>query len=352
MPNWYCGREAVKNTATIAGSDQDAKVDRIIEAMSRKFDKDCGRRPGNFLPHTETRLFPWPPYMSGTGWRLWIETYDLLSVTALLTKAQDSSPTTIASADYFLEPNVGAPYNRIEIDLSSSSAFEGGETSQRSISVAGSWGRSNDTEAAGALAEDLTASETAVDVTDASLIEVGDTLLVDSEQMFVSERALLDTTANMTTSLTAAKSGTTVAVNDGTLVKQGEVISIESERMYVESISGNNLTVIRAYDGSTLAAHTQPIDVYAYRTMTCTRGQNGTTAATHSSAAAISRYRPPLDVMEAVLASSVVQFTQGQAAFGRVVGTGDAQREYTGKAMRDLWSCAVSNHKRWRNGAI
>lgn len=53
-----------------------------------------------------------------------------------------------------------------------------------------------------------------------------------------------------------ATSTTTVAVDDGDYFRVGDIIQIDTEVMEVTAISGNNLTVIRASHGSTIATHT------------------------------------------------------------------------------------------------
>lgn len=313
---YYCTRDLVKAAIGIAGAKLNALIDAKIEAASADIEILLGRK---FIPLTATKLYPWPQAPETYG--VLYPNEDLLAVTALLAKAQDSSPTTIAAADYFLEPNdAGPPYSRIEIDKSSDALFEGGDTSQRSISVAGRWGYCEDTKAAGALAEALDASETEVQVTDSSKVGVGDTLKVESEAMFVSEKALLDTTANVTADLTESKSDVGVAVNDGTKVKQGEVITVGSERMLVESIAGTVLTVERSYDGSVLAAHSQPLDVYAPRSLTVVRGVNGTTAAAHADATAISKYAPPGDIVELCQAEAIAHLKQDESGWTGQIG--------------------------------
>ena len=59
---------------------------------------------------------------------------------------------------------------------------------------------------------------------------------------------------------------TTVAVSARTDIEAGHTVLIDSEQMYVESYSGNTLTVIRAVNGATAAAHGNgaDIDIYEY----------------------------------------------------------------------------------------
>lgn len=315
---WYCTREAAKSAAGIVGSRYDSLIGSYIEAASESI--EAATRV--FIPVTATRYYPWPQ-QAGRGTVLELDD-DLLAVTLLQAKAQDLAPTTIAAADYFLEPVNDPPYRRIEIDLSSTAAFESGDTTQRSIAVTGRWGYSEATKAAGALAEADDGTETELDVTDASLIDVGDTILIGTEAMFVSNRAPLDTTANLNGDLTANTNNVTVTVTDGTKVKQGETIILDSERMLVESITGNNLTVQRQYDGTVLAAHTGAVDVYAFRRLTVVRAVNGTTAASHLDAAVIVKYAPPADIVDLCRAEAIARLKQGESGWTGQIGGGEA----------------------------
>lgn len=318
--NWYTQRGVVKRAAGISGTDRDALIDAHIEAASREIDGLIGSDGWGFIPVTATRSYPWAQPDGRNAYTLMLDA-PLLSVSALTKEGDDV--TAIAAADYFLEPvNIGPPYHWIEIDLGSTAFFSAKDTHQRQIRVTGSWGHGDATKAAGALAEADDGAETELDVTDSSLIDVGDTLLIGTEQMFVTAMGLLDTTANTSGTLAADTSVTAVTVNTGTLVKAGEVITINSEKMYVGAIAGNVLTVIRAYDGSVLASHADAQDVYAPRTLTLTRGANGTTAASHLTAAAILKYAPPEDVSGLCRALAVAYYMAEQGGWTGMVGAG------------------------------
>src|SRR3972149_1330259 len=317
MSSWYTSRESVKRAAGINGATSDSVIDGHIEAASRLIDEELGVRAGYFIPETKVRYFNWPqdPDVENQKAVLYLDE-GLISVSSITSENGD---VTLVSGDYLIEPvNEGPPYQRIEIDKSSvtaTAAFAAGDTTQRAIAVTGSWGYKATTKAAGALAEADDGTETALDVTDASLIDVGDTILIGTEQMFVSAKEQLDTTANTAGALAASASEPTVPVNPGTLVLAGEVILIDSERMYVESISGNNLTVVRAYDGSTLASHANPSDVYASRTLTVERAVTGRTAATHSTAAAIAKYALPLPIQQLCRAVALAAYEEDQSGW-------------------------------------
>jgi len=351
MPNFYVGRETVKRAAGLWGADKDTLLDRLIEAKSREVEQLTHRF---FIPKAQTRVHPWPPLFLGQGHILWLD-QDLISITTLQTKAQGASPTTIVAADYFLEPaNTGPPYSRIEIDLSSTAAFEAGDTPQRSISIEGLWGYGNDTSAAGTVVSGLAADATVTTFvcSDASVIDVGDTLLIESEQLFVSGRLTADVGKNTDGALTASLAETAVTLQAAHGVVAGEVILINSEKMYVDSVATNVLTVKRGYDDTTLAAHNDAQDVYAYRTLMVVRGVNGTTAATHANATAVNKYVPPRDVSELCLAEVISSYNQGQAGWGRTVGMGEGARELSGIALSDLRKRVVETYRRMMMGAI
>jgi len=365
MANWYTTRERFKVAANISGSQFNPVIDRVIEAASRDVDRWTRR---HFLPKTQTRLYRWPQSRPGLANVLWLD-QDLLSVTTLQTQAQNTSPTTISSSDYFLEPNNPEPdgntrYNRIEIDLSSTAAFESGDTPQRSISVAGSWGWGNTTASAGTVDDSggISSSDTALIVSDASTIDVGDTLLIDSEQIFVADRAFAargSILLNMGSNLAATNATVTVTLDGSHGIVAGEIIRLDSEQMYVVSVSTNDLTVIRAWDGSVLAAHNDDVACHVNRTLTIERGLNGTTAASHSDSASITRYLPDADVVRWCLAEALSTYHQEHAGWARTTsGTGFVTggtyegRELEGVSMSQLRTSMVGYYRRAREAVV
>jgi len=358
MANWYISRERFKSAASISGGQFDDAVDRVIEASSRDVDRWTRR---HFIPKTQTRLYRYPQQRPGLATVIWTD-QDLLSVSTLQTQAQNATPTTISSSDYFLEPVNPEPdgntrYNRIEIDESSTAAFEAGDTPQRSISIAGSWGWGNTTSSAGSVDDSggISSSDTTLIVSDASLCDVGDTLLIDSEQIFVSDRSFAakdSVLLNMGSNLAAVNSTVTVTLDSSHGIVAGEVIRLDSEQMYVISVSTNDLTVIRAFDGSVLASHNDDVAIHVNRTLTIERGLNGTTAASHSDSATITRYRPDADVARWTLAEAIATWHQEHSGWGRSIGTGDGATELTGREITQLRQSMVSYYRRAREAVI
>jgi hypothetical protein len=340
---WYATREEIKAELDVKETARsNARIDRALADATESVHGLCHRI---FYPVVATRYFDWPNSQAGTSWRLWLDASEIISVTALT-----SGGTTIAASDYFLEPNIyGPPYNRIEIDLASSAAFGGGNTHQRDIGIAGVWAGCPLAETqAGATVETLDASETGIDVDAATsaAVGVGNLLRIDSERVIVTGRAQLDTGQNLGGNLTAVNSNVTVAVSDGTGYAVDEVILIDSEKMRVDEISGNSLTVTRAWDGTTLAAHTAGADIYAPRTLTVTRAALGTTAATHNSGATVYRWDPPGSVRQLCVAEALTDLLQGRSGYARTSGTGEYEREVYGRGLKDLRERVFTSHGR------
>jgi hypothetical protein len=334
---WYVNRETVKAALDIeTTARRDAQVDRACGSATRAV-RACLHR--DFAPLLATKYFDWPDSQGSRGWRVWLDQHEAISLTQLVAGGQ-----TIAPADYFLEPvNDGPPYDSVEINLATAASFNVGSTHQRNIAMTGLWGFDNVTAPAGALAEALDNSETAVDVTDSAAVGVGDLLLVGTEYLDVTGKAMLDTGVNIDAadSLTAQNNDVSITMSTTTGAPvPGETILIDSERMRVDDVAGSVLTVKRAHDGTVLAAHAANADIYAPRTLTVVRAARGSTAATHTTSAAIVRQVFPDPVRDLAAALAINQVMQETAAYARVAGSGDNQREATGRGIRDIEKAA------------
>jgi hypothetical protein len=266
---------------------------------------------------------------------LWLDGDEMISASALV-----SGGVTIAPASWRLRRMDGReepPYTHLELDLGTSAAFTTALTSQRSIALTGVYGHSAVEATAGTITAGINASTTTVPVSDSSEIGVGSLLRIDTERVIVTARLMVDTTQNLGgAGLTALNSDVIVPVGSGTSFTVGETILIDAERMLIVDIAGNNLIVKRAWDGTVLAVHATNADVYAPRTLTVTRGALGTTAASHLSAAAVARHVPPALVNELAIAETEVRLSQKQSAYARTIGSGDNERESSGRGLSDI----------------
>jgi hypothetical protein len=348
----YCTREDVKAALDSKETARNnGQIDRAIEASAPAVEGLTHRR---FYPWSGTRYLDWPNDQSAPPWRLWLDSNEVISVATLV-----CGGTTIASTDYLprrMDRMDEPPYTHIEIDLESSAAFAAGATHQRAVAITGVFGHSADEAAAGALAEALDASETAVDVTNSALIGVGQIIKVDSERMIVSDKAMLDTAVNIDAGDSLAASAADVSITMSTTTGapvEGETILIDSERMLVVDVAGSVLTVRRAWDGSVLATHAAGSDIYAPRTLTVIRGALGTTAATHDTATAIRKHIWPPLVRSLSIAETVNTLLQEGSGYARTVGSGDNVREASGRGLRDLREDVYTAYgRKVRSGAI
>ena len=324
----YCSREDVKASLDVKESARaNAQIDRLIKAASRSIE---GLTHRFFYPWTGTRYFDWPNDQYAKTGRLWLNQHELVSVSSLIT-----SGTPISASDYFLEPmNSGPPYSHVDLDLSSSAAYNAGQTYQQSVAITGVFYYLNEV-SAGLVAEALDISETGVDVMDSASVGVGHIIRVDNERMIVTGKSMLTTGQTLQTPVTASNADVTIAVTTGSAYSVDEIILLDSERMLIVDIAGNNLTVKRAWDGSVLAAHAGST-IYALRTLNVIRGALGTTAATHSTSAPISKHVPPGLVEQLAIAETLTALQQEGSAYARVVGSGEGQREASGKGLEDL----------------
>ena len=347
MGVFYASRETVKAALDVKETARsNAQVDRAIEAASRQIEGSLHRR---FYPQFDTRSFDWPNSQRARPWRLWLDANELVSVMSMT-----SGGVTIPPSNLTLYPDAGPPYNRVEIDIGSASAFSSGDTHQQSISITGVYAGCHLDEApAGVLAGAVaTIGATTVNVSDAAAVGVGDLLRVDTERMIVTGRSMLDTGQNLGADLAASAAAVTVAVTTGSEYAVDEVLLIGSERMLVVDIAGNALTVKRSWDGSVLAVHTAGADIYAPRALTVERGALGTTAATHLTAAPIARHVPPGPVVALCVGLSLAQVLGEQSGYARPEsrsgssGTTSGSRPRTqefGVGLAALWKTAYAS---------
>lgn len=325
---FYCTRESVQDAFDVReAAHRSTQIDDAIASASDDIDAWLKRHKHGIAPRLATRYFRWPTRDYSPAWRLWLDENELVSVTTLT-----AGGTVIASSDYFLEPvNSGPPYTHIEIDLDSQASFNNTGTSQRAIEIVGTWGINDDQKAAGALENAVAdATTTTVDVTRADIVGVGSVLEVGSEKMLVTGKGTLDSTQDLASAMNALNSDRTVDVTDGTAFFVGEQILIDSERMRIVDIDGNNLTVVRAYDGSPLAAHSLGASVLVYRRLTVERGALGTTAASHADAASVSVWEVPDLVRQLCKATVISNLEQEWSAYGARVYSDEAERDSSG----------------------
>ena len=198
--NLYEDLVAVKDSLGITATTNDNRLLALLEAASRIIDNYCDR---HFYIESATR------YFDGIT-PLQID--DLLSITTLTTD-EDGDATfenTFATTDYILYPLNEYPKTKIELSIDSD--YGGFGSSKKGCSIAGLWGYGESatpyTDSGDDVADDpLSSSATSVTVTDADNFSPGQTILIESEQCYISA---YNTTSNILT-VTRGVNGTTAA---------------------------------------------------------------------------------------------------------------------------------------------
>ena len=370
----YCNRTDVQRSIDFKdGLEVFTALDR---AMSSAADNIDGNLHRVFYPSDDTRYFDWPNQGGSGGgqyaepWRLWLNENDLTVMTALV-----SGGVTIPLNAVYLEP-VNNPqklrpfYTYLELDRSQSYFFgNNAQSPQHSIAITGTWGYGAAADLAGTLAANVMSGDTTITTSDGSKIGPGDLMVLGYGQStapypsaagyagsigaYTGERILITDVATVTTGLTQSGSGvTTVSASDQALtwtgsgaLNAGEVIVLDQEDLLVEQIVGSVATVRRAWNGTTLAAHSGAT-IYAFRTFSVLRAQLGTTAAGYSSGANVYKHRVPPLIHDLAIAEAAGQVLQEGSGYARTVGTGEAAHPAPGIALMDKWDEAHTRHAR------
>lgn len=330
----YCTREDVKRATDIKEAARvNWQIDRAIQSAARNIEGHLHRV---FYPIDATRYFDWPNFQYAYPWRLWLDQYELAAIPTQVTTGGQSIPL---SACNFEPVNEGPPFKYLELRRDLPYSFGVGQTPQRDIAITGTWGFWLAMDPAGTLAAQITStSATTAIVSDGSLVGVGQILIVDSERMLISDRSSNDTgQTNLSGATTANVADNAIGVTDGTQIHVDEVVQIDSERMLVVDVTGNTVTVKRAWDGTVLTTHATAARIFAFRTLTVMRGQFGTAAATHLNAAPASVWRIPSLIRDLGIAEASQRVIQEIGGYSDPQGEGATAVHGLGTALADLW---------------
>lgn len=290
---------------------------RLFQAIREACDH-LAKEIGWFIPVTLTCCFRAPEAVT----ELFV--MPLLSITSITNEAQ-----ALSAADYILKPDNGhwanGPYTKIVADPDSTLLYTWDDEVD-GVSITGKWGLYNRSAALTATVADTTSqsdSQLTLKLSNAGEASPGMVLLIGTEQELVTGWS------TPTTSVTALNGAITnsdeiLTVDDASLVNLGELIRIDFEQMLVKdrNTSTNKLYVLRGYNNTARAAHLDNATLDVYRTVTVERGVNGTTAAAHLNGVSISRYFAPDDVQ--FLAKQIATLIVQKAKSGYQGRTGNA----------------------------
>ncbi len=347
----YVTREEVKRALDIAETARsDAQIDRAISSARDDVNQLCHRRFWNVIA---TQYWDWPSSQSGYPWRIWLDQRELADVTNQA-PVVTSGGNVIPAQDIFWGPaNYSPPYTSIELNRSTSASFGQGSTPQRDVAITGLFGYWDNRQPAGTIAASMNTAVTFLTLSDGALAGTGDVLIAGTERMLIQSMGMADTSqAQQGGGCSTAKAADVLlAVVSGAAYSPMEILQLDAEQMLVTSVTGNTLTVKRAFNGTVLATHTGA-EVYALRQATVTRGAFGTTAAAHSSGDAAAVQLIPSLVKELALAEAVVHHLQVTAGYAHTGGVPGAAAPVPGGGLADLRNSCRAAHGRMARSRV
>jgi hypothetical protein len=351
MLPWYCTREDVKDSLDIKYTARaDALIDKKIAGSSRSVEGQL-HRP-RFAPTLMTVKYDYPNYSFSPAWTLELDSNEVIELVEVLSGGVDITSSCILRRG---DDTDIPPFDRIEIDLTSSAGWSSANTFQHAIHITALHGYSDDEETIGSLSAQLDAADgsTASITWTTPRLGVGDILHINNERMIVTNRTWVNSGQTTTGALTANMSSVAVPVTDGTAFAAGETIIIDVERMLIVDVVGNTLSVKRQWDGSVLATHLTATAVYALTGVQLARGQLGTTATVHANGASIKRWIIPSQLRDFTKAETIVALEQDASGWARLIGSGPSARESSGKGLADAREQAmISLGRKFRSAAI
>lgn len=348
---WYTTREEVK---TALDFKQGAAANRLIDQqIARNCDAIDGELHRTFYPRADTLSFDWPNIQTARPWRLWLDDNDLAAApTAVSSGGQSIDVSTVIPYPSWA-PGRQQPFTHLELNVTSTSAWNASATWQNSIQVtAFSWGYGDVQIPAGQLAVSIGSSDTTLQLAAPGCRGVGSILTIEQERVLVTGRRSIDTGTTLQAGVAQSNAANLVPVADVTVYDLDEVITIDGERMYVFDTLGSSLLVKRGWEGTPLAAHTTGAAIYAPRLLTVERGALGTTAAAHTNGATVTEHDAPGLIRQLATGLSVASLIQTRAGYPATavrrppLGQGGNSPAVAPSDLDDLWARAYTSFGR------
>jgi len=316
MDRPYCSLHELLIALDIHGVKSEDLLLDMIFAASEYIEGEIGV----FIPITAAERF------DGTGHiDLWIP--PCVDVTAVT----NDGDSLVEGTDWLeyprnrrVNPDYGF-YTRLRVDPDAT-VLSAWILEEDAVVVTGKWGKWNQTETLSATVQNdpLAAGGTSLVVDDGSEISPAMNLLIGTEQVRVTATgAATDGAKNTNGALTVSIETVTMESGGATSYNVGEVIKIDLEQMYILDIQGNDIDVIRGWNDTKKATHTDASDVYVYRTFTIERAVNGTTSAEHAQSTAIARYVAPFDINYLCRQIAALMYKKSQTGFAGKTGNAD-----------------------------
>jgi hypothetical protein len=329
VPIWYASFTEVKRAADVPSS---ALYDALLaDAMDEGKDAVIGLCQRSFEPEIKTVTFPWPQDMTQDIRMLRLGKHSLIS----LITVTDGDGSTLDNANLRLIKEGSAtdapPYSAV---MNSNGWTTNGTFPDISVGILGLYGYDLNERSATTTVSML--SGTTVDVSNSSSVDVGALIRIGTERLVVLSKGWLNSGNSAAVTLDAEESSDRFTVTSGAAFNVGESITIESEEMVITKITGNQLVVKRATNGSALSAHTAVTAVYVDRRLSVERAVLGTTATDTAAGAVVLVHKFPGLVRQLHKAETLYLIQQDSAAYGTRSGSGQGEVPMTERAIEAL----------------
>lgn len=322
----YASLLDVLDDLELDGVKSHAKLYRFINAASMVIDKR-----GKFVPVTETRTF------DGSG-RVTQEIDNLLALTSI-----SLDGTVLAASAYVLLPHnkhwQHGPYNAIE--LTNRGLWPNARPS--GVVIAGQWGLYADAIALSATATQAANALTLI-ASAAPDLSPGVILDLDGEQEVVTGYAdPLALGATLNGAIDDAQA--TLTLNGSDLVQRGEILRCGFEQLRALDVNGAAVSVVRGWNATARAAHSNGTAVSIYREFTVLRAANGTAPAAHNGAT-LRRVLPPYDVRYLCEQIAALMFKKSAGGFAGKTGNAElGEVFYHNEFPKDPIKAVMTNYR-------
>jgi len=340
MRTVYASISDIDSAATIHYTPNTrASIKNKLIAAADRADELCRQQ---FYPNIRTKRFNRDtPGAIEDGGTLFTDT-DWLELDQVTLNGDIIPPADLVELrDYF-----GLRFDSIGLLSNSQYAWTQATDEWYSIMVTGTTGYSNNTHHIASLTSDITDTETILVTPGSNKLDVGALIRINDEWLHIVDRDWTTSAAVTISDITIDQ--TTIDTNVATWVP-GDRLRIGWEQLEVVDYAGTAIKVVRAVNGTTPSPHLTGAAINEWTTYTVERGVNGSTPAPHLTGAAISQWQPPAGVKEHSIAYVLTHLGQEASSYNRTIGTGDQQREATGRGLDTITRTLVADYRRRRN---
>jgi len=308
----YCSLAEIDEDSELFGSEREVKIFEKIQAASNFLEKEIGW----FLPVAMTRKF------NGNG-RPTLLIPPLLSLSSLV-----NDSVTLSTVNYLLQPDgrhyANGPYS--EIHAAPGATYGASfiwSSVDNGVEVAGKWGLYDVLKALGAtLGAQQAVDALTVQVNNGALVSPGMVLVIGDESEFVESTNSTPSAAVTTLNGALDAVSDTLTFTNGALINIGETMRVDLEQIKLLDRNGNTGYVQRGWNKSRKTNHLTGANVDVYRTFNVTRAVNGSSAALHTNTSAVSRQMVPGDVKQLTLKIASRMLKDSSSGYSGVIGDG------------------------------